>query len=210
MESRATMELTDSMPDNIVRISFLASTQSFVMSSGEMRLIRTRHGSNGRISRCEHLDSSRILTFCIAVKTRGDIVVLVCIIFYSYYRLNSSHVNGQRDCFKTRFTAVSNRLSQLALHSERHFSERGSASKLCRQSAPRSATVRAQINCLKRMRAQHPRYVQYTRLSSPPRCCSRVFIVNFPLYCHLKILPAINPIIYHPTIRALERPSFSG
>lgn len=76
MDNRATIEFTDSMPDKIVRISFRASTQSLVISRGEIRLIRTRHGNNGRISRCVHRDNSRMFTFCIAVNTRGEMLVL--------------------------------------------------------------------------------------------------------------------------------------
>lgn len=73
------IELTDSIPDRIVNTSFLPSEHSLVKSLGEMRLILTKHGRMGRISFCEHVDNSPMSTFWIAVNTRGDTVVFICI-----------------------------------------------------------------------------------------------------------------------------------
>lgn len=71
MDSRATIELTSSIPDSKVKISFLPSAHSLVLSSGEIKLIRTRHGRIGRISLGVHFDNSVMSTFWIALNTLG-------------------------------------------------------------------------------------------------------------------------------------------
>lgn len=63
IDRRATIELTSSIPDNKVNISFLPSAHSLVLSRGDMRLIRTRHGRIGRISLGVHFDNSEMSTF---------------------------------------------------------------------------------------------------------------------------------------------------
>ena len=48
------------------------SLHSLVLSKGDIKLIRTRHGNIGRISLGLHFFNSTISIFCIARKTRGD------------------------------------------------------------------------------------------------------------------------------------------
>lgn len=71
IDSRATIELTSSIPDSKVKISFLPSAHSLVLSRGEIKLIRTRQGRIGRISLGVHFDNSVMSTFWIALNTLG-------------------------------------------------------------------------------------------------------------------------------------------
>ena len=72
IERRATRELTTSIPDSILRMTFLPAIHSSEWSSGAIRLILTRHGRMGRMSSSRQHASVWMSDFSIALKTRGE------------------------------------------------------------------------------------------------------------------------------------------
>lgn len=72
IERRATRELTTSIPERILRMTFLPAMHSSEWSSGAIRLILTRHGRMARMSSSRQHARVWISDFSIALKTSGE------------------------------------------------------------------------------------------------------------------------------------------
>lgn len=91
------MKFTKSIPERRVNMSFLASAQYFVTSSGDIRAILTRHGMMGRIWSAEHFMSMSMSKSLIALNICGwtgfmkESMAYNASVFYNFFTINNGN-----------------------------------------------------------------------------------------------------------------------